>query len=83
MMVIKINVSVSEKILGELDEAAREAKTSRSAFLTEAVKHFLAEKRAEKQSERRRRAARKIDSIREKAAPWDATAEVLEWRSRH
>ena len=45
-MVVKINVSVSEEVLGELDEAAREAKTTRSAFLTQAVKHFLAEKKA-------------------------------------
>lgn len=82
-MVVKINVSVSEEVLGELDEAAREAKTSRSAFLTEAVKHFLAEKRAAKESERRRRAAREIDRIRAKAAPWDAAAEVLKWRDQH
>ncbi len=82
-MVIKINVSVSEEVLGELDKAAREAKTSRSAFLTEAVKHFLSEKRAAKESENRLRAAREIDRIREKAAPWDATAEVLKWRDQH
>lgn len=82
-MVVKINVSVSEEVLGELDEAAREARTSRSAFLTEAVKHFLAEKRAAKEAECRLRAAREIDRIRDKAAPWDAAAEVIKWREKH
>lgn len=82
-MVVKINVSVSKEVLGELDKAAREAKTSRSAFLTEAVQHFLAEKRAAKESERRHQAAREIDRIREQAAPWDAAAEVIKWRDQH
>ena len=82
-MVVKINVSVSEEVLEELDEAAREAKTSRSAFLTEAVKHFISDKKAEKESQRRLSAARQIDRIREKVEPWDATAEVLKWRDLH
>jgi len=82
-MGVKINVSISEDILKELDEAAHEAKTSRSAFMTKAVKHFLEEKKEEKLRERRRQAVREIDLIREKVGPWDATAEVLKWRDKH
>jgi metal-responsive CopG/Arc/MetJ family transcriptional regulator len=82
-MVVKINVSMPEEVLEKLDEAAREAKSSRSALLAQAVKSFLAEKEAEKQRERQRQAAREIDRIRESVPPWDATAEVLKWRERH
>ena len=82
-MVVKINVSISSETLKEIDEAAREAKTSRSAFLAEAVKHFLTEREQEKERQYRIKAAREIDIIREKAGDWDATAEVLRWRDRH
>ena len=82
-MVVKINVSIREDVLKKLDEAAGEAKTSRSAFLTEAVEHYLQEKEEDRKRQQRRRAADKIDRIREKYGPWDGTAEVLKWRDRH
>jgi metal-responsive CopG/Arc/MetJ family transcriptional regulator len=44
IMVVKVNVSMPEEILEKLDKAAADANTSRSAFLTEAVKRFLEEK---------------------------------------
>ena len=46
-MVVKINVSMPKEILEKLDEAAREANSSRSALLSHAVKHFLEEKEEE------------------------------------
>jgi metal-responsive CopG/Arc/MetJ family transcriptional regulator len=79
-MVVKINISISENILEKLDGAAREAKASRSAFLSRAVEHYLEQKEEEKQQKRRLRAAREIDRFREKFGPWDGTAEVLKWR---
>ena len=82
-MVVKINVSISKEVLEQLDQAANESKTSRSSFLTQAVKHFLEERKEAKQRESRRRAAEKIIKIAEKIGPWDATAEVLKWRDRH
>jgi metal-responsive CopG/Arc/MetJ family transcriptional regulator len=82
-MVVKINVSISETTLKKLDGAVREAKTSRSAFMTQAVEHFLEEKEQEKLREQRIKAAQEIDRIREKYGPWDGTAEVLKWRDRH
>jgi metal-responsive CopG/Arc/MetJ family transcriptional regulator len=83
IMVVKINISIAEDVLEKLDQAAREAKTSRSAFLVQAVQHVLEEKEKEKLRERRLQAAKRIDQIAEKAGPWDATAEVLKWRDRH
>jgi metal-responsive CopG/Arc/MetJ family transcriptional regulator len=82
-MVVKINVSIPEDILDKLNEAAREANSSRSALLTQVVKRYLEEKAEEKQRERQRQAAKEIDCVREKYGPWDGTAEVLKWRDRH
>jgi metal-responsive CopG/Arc/MetJ family transcriptional regulator len=79
----KINVSLPEDVLQELDKAARESRSTRSAFLAQAVKHYLEEKEEEQRRERRRKAAETIDRVREAAGPWDATAEVLKWRDRH
>lgn len=82
-MVAKINVSLPEEVIRELDNAARESQTSRSAFLAQAVKHYLEEKEEEKQRERQLQAAQAIDRFREEFGPWDGTAEVLKWRDKH
>jgi len=82
-MVVKINVSIPQDVLEKLDEAARDSKKSRSGLLTEAVKRFLEEKEEEKRMESRRKAAERIDRIREKFGPWDGTAEIIKWRDSH
>ena len=82
-MVVKINVSISKEDLAELDKAAREAKTSRSAFMAQAVKHFLEEKREEELRKKRMAAVEGIRKIAEKIGPWDGTAEILKWRDLH
>jgi metal-responsive CopG/Arc/MetJ family transcriptional regulator len=82
-MVVKINVSMPKELLEKFDEAAREANSSRSALLSQAVKHFLEEKEEEKLKERQWQAAKEIDRLRESVAPWDGTAEVLKWRDLH
>jgi len=65
-MVVKINVSITKDLLENLDEAAREAKSSRSAFLSQAVKHFLEEKAEEKKRSRRLLAAERIIKLLKK-----------------
>jgi metal-responsive CopG/Arc/MetJ family transcriptional regulator len=79
----KVNVSLSQDILDELDKAARDSHTSRSAFLAEAVKHYLEEKEAEARRQRMKEAAEAIDRFREEFGGWDGTAEVLKWRDLH
>jgi metal-responsive CopG/Arc/MetJ family transcriptional regulator len=79
----KVNVSLPDDVLHELDKAAREAHTSRSAFLAQAVKHLIEELEEEKRKERRLQAAAAIDRIREEFGPWDGTAEILKWRDLH
>jgi len=82
-MVVKINVSIPKDVLEELDRAARESHTSRSAFLAQAVKDYLEKLEEERKREKRRKAAAEIDRLREKFGGWDGTAEVLKWRDRH
>jgi len=82
-MVVKINVSIPKDVLEELDRAARESHTSRSAFLAQAVKNYLEKLEEERKREKRRKAAAEIDRLREKFGGWDGTAEVLKWRDRH
>lgn len=79
----KVNVSLPERVLEELDKAARESQTSRSAFLAEAVRHYLAEREKEQKLARRKDAAATMDRFREEFGGWDGTDEVLKWRDRH
>jgi metal-responsive CopG/Arc/MetJ family transcriptional regulator len=49
----KVNVSISDELLAEVDEIAVELKRSRSGLVQEATAHYVAELRAER--ERRER----------------------------
>jgi len=79
----KVNVSLSQEILQDLDKAARDSRTSRSAFLAQAVRHYLEEKTEEQEQEKRKQAAAAIDRFREEFGGWDGTGEVLKWRDSH
>ena len=82
-MVVKVNVSLPEDVLRDLDQAAREAQVSRSAFLVQAVKRYLEEREEERVRQERLDAAQAIREVAEQAGPWDGTAEILKWRDRH
>lgn len=79
----KINVSMPEEILKELDKAAGEASTTRSAFMVQAVQHALQEREEEKKRQKRRQAADKIIKLADEIGPWNGAAEVLKWRQKH
>jgi metal-responsive CopG/Arc/MetJ family transcriptional regulator len=79
-MVVKVNVSLPEDVLRELDAAARQSRTSRSGFLVQAVKHYLEEKEEEHRRKRRQQAADSIRRIAEEIGPWDGASEILKWR---
>jgi metal-responsive CopG/Arc/MetJ family transcriptional regulator len=82
-LIVKVNVSLPQEILQELDRAARENHTSRSAFLAQATRHYLQEKEEEKRKKRRINAAETIRSIAEKLGEWDAVGELLKSRDSH
>ena len=79
----KVNVSLPGTLLEKLDQAARETRTSRSAFLAEAVERYLKEMEEEKLREQRRRAAASMREIAELIGPWDGTEEILKSRDSH
>ena len=79
----KVNISISQEVLQNLDKAAHESRTSRSAFLTRAVRYYLEERNAAQQREKCEQAAVAIDRFREEFGGWDGTAEILKWRDSH
>jgi len=81
--VAKVNVSIPENVLQELDKAARQASTSRSALLSEAARKYLQDLEEQRQVERRRQAARSIRKLAQKIGRWDGTSEILKWRNAH
>jgi metal-responsive CopG/Arc/MetJ family transcriptional regulator len=64
----KVNVSLPDELLEEVDELAEETHESRSGFVREATSRYVAEVRAEAaERERRERIGRAIKSMRETA----------------
>lgn len=82
-MLAEINVSLPVGLLHRLDLGARESHATRSAFLVQAVEHYLAEKEEEGKQRRRRDAAERMLKLADELGPWDGTAAALKWRDRH
>jgi metal-responsive CopG/Arc/MetJ family transcriptional regulator len=82
-MVTKVNVCLPDDVLRDLDQAAKEYHTSRSAFLVQAVKHYLEEKEEERKRQERLQAAQAILKLADEIGLWEGTAEVIKWRGKH
>ena len=82
-MVTKVNVCLPDDVLRELDQAAKESHTSRSAFLVQAVKHYLKEKEKERKRQERLQAAQAILKLADEIGLWEGTAGVIKWRGKH
>jgi metal-responsive CopG/Arc/MetJ family transcriptional regulator len=82
----KINVSMPDALLQEVDALAADADTSRSGFVAEATANYVAHilhERAE--TERRERIERAISDARrigERVGEWDSTAAIRRERDR-
>lgn len=81
---MRINAVLSEDIVAELDNLAREEHKNRSELLREAAENLIAEHRRRQEEERRRarleRAVAAQDRLRHKSGAWDGVAEVRKWR---
>lgn len=79
---IRINISIDEKLLKAIDQAAAKEGRNRSEFFRHAVEAHFAQ---EEVRERRRRAIEKAikiqDEIRGKTKPWDAVAFIRKMRT--
>ena len=83
----KVMISISEKLLAEIDRVAKEENRSRSEFLCEAAKFYLEAQKSRMtpgQDPRIRRAIAIQDEIacQDKMEGWDSTAEIRKWRER-
>jgi metal-responsive CopG/Arc/MetJ family transcriptional regulator len=83
---VRINAVLSEDIIEELDNIAREEHKNRSALLREAAETLIAEHHRRREEERRKARLKSAvtiqDRLREKAGAWDGVAEVRKWRER-
>ncbi len=80
----KINISISEDILEEIEKKRRERHLTRSGFLrkaSEAYLHILEEEKEKEEKKRGVERAIKIqDEIREKIGKWNSTKALRIWR---
>lgn len=81
---MKINITLPDDFLDQVDRTAKREHLSRSEFLRRAVETYWRVLKAEEESRKRarniREAIRIQDAIRRKAGRWDAVAEIRKWR---
>lgn len=85
-MTTKINISLPEQILEEIEKTAKARHTTRSRFMREAAMAYIESLRraeAEERLKRRRSDAAKVqDEIREELGEYDAVGELRKWRDK-
>ena len=78
----RVNISIDDKLLKDIDRVAAKEGRNRSEFLRHAVEEYFAQEEAK---ERRRRAMEKAitiqDKIRAKTKPWDAVGFIRKMRA--
>jgi len=80
----KVNVSLPQEILGQIDQIRNEGKMSRSEFFRQACLIFLQFLEKEKREEEKRRGIEKAiqiqDRVRQRVGYWDALGELRKLR---
>jgi len=82
---VKINITLPEEELKEIDAFVHKEGDTRSGLIHRALKFFIQQKEKEERERERRRgmiqAASDIKELREKSGDWDGVAEIRKWRS--
>jgi len=80
----RVNVFLKDKLLDEINDAAKEEGTNRSAFIQAAVEKYIEAKRREREEEEKRKkmqeASRKMDALAKKLGKWDPQATIRRFR---
>ena len=80
----KINISISDEILDEIDNIRKQKGITRSEFLRKAFKTYLEVLAEEKREEDKRKGIEKAiqlqDEIRKAIGKWDSTEDLRKWR---
>lgn len=81
---VKINITLPEEDLRELDAFTQRQGDTRSGLIRRALQLYIEQKeKEEKEKERREgmaKAALEIKELREKSGRWDGVAEIRKWR---
>lgn len=78
---IKINITLPEEDIRELDTFVQTQGGTRSGFIRRAMQFYVEQKEKEKEKrEGMARAALEIKELREKSGEWDGVAEIRKWR---
>lgn len=80
----KVNVSLSQEILEQVDQTRSEGKMSRSEFFRQASLTYLQQLERKKREEEKRQGIEKAiqiqDKIRQRVGQWDALGELRKLR---
>ncbi len=80
----RVNVFLTDELLEEINEEAKEERTNRSALIQTALEKYIEAKRRGREEEERRRkmqeASRKMDALAKKLGKWDPQATIRKFR---
>lgn len=81
---VRINISIDEKDLKELDRLSSLADLTRSGFLRRALELYKTEIEKQKLEEKRKREIKEAikvqDELSKLAGDWDGVSEIRKWR---
>jgi len=80
----RVNVFLTDELLEEINEEAKEERTNRSALIQTALEKYIEAKRRGRAEEEKRRkmqeASRKMDALAKKLGKWDPQATIRKFR---
>ena len=81
---VRINISIDEKDLKELDRLSNLADLTRSRFIKKAINLYKTEVEKQKLEEKRKKELKEAIKIQEElsklAGDWDGVSEIRKWR---
>ena len=80
----RVNVFLSDQLLDEINQQAREEGSNRSALIRAAVENYIEAKRRGRAEEEKRKkmqeASRKMDALAKKLGDWSAQTTIRKFR---
>lgn len=80
----RVNVFLSDQLLEEINQQAKEEGSNRSALIRTAVEKYIDAKRRDREEAQKRRkmldAARRMDALAKKLGNWDPQAMIRKFR---
>lgn len=79
----RVSVFLRDKLLDEIDEAAKKEGINRSVIIQTALEEYLQAKRKKREEEEHKKmleASRKMDAVAKKLGKWDAQTTIRKFR---